>query len=142
MSKTKARGVQYAALPYRKSGGALEIMLITSRGTGRWVIPKGWPAAGLAPNESAAREALEESGLLGAVGTTAIGAYHYDKRLGDGSKLICRVEVFALAVAEEQSSWPEQDQRLRRWFSVPDAAAAVDEPELSVIIRNLTALLP
>ena len=128
---------QYAALPYRRTAGNIvEIMLVTSRDTGRWVIPKGWPIPGLDPQGSAAREAIEEGGVLGQIGDRTIGIYHYDKRLADGSSVRCAVEVFALNVEEQLASWPEQSERQTRWFSVADAADAVQEPELSVIIRS------
>src|SRR5262245_32596723 len=81
MSKEEIQ-LHYAALPFRlRSDGAIEVMLITSRDTGRWLIPKGWPAAGLSPQDSAAIEAREESGLVGRIGDHAIGCYQYDKRL-------------------------------------------------------------
>lgn len=112
-------------------------MLVTSRETGRWVIPKGWPISGLAPQNAAAREAIEESGVLGQIGDQAIGVYHYDKRLADGSSVPCAVEVFLLKVEQQLTSWPEQAQRQTCWFSVADAANAVQEPELRTIIWNL-----
>jgi 8-oxo-dGTP pyrophosphatase MutT (NUDIX family) len=111
--------------------------LVTSRDTGRWVIPKGWPIPGLAPHDSAAREAAEESGALGQIGAEAIGIYHYNKQLADGSHVRCAVEVFPLKVEQQLASWPEQAQRDTRWFSVADAADAVQEPDLSAIIRSL-----
>jgi 8-oxo-dGTP pyrophosphatase MutT (NUDIX family) len=138
MSKEKTRHPQYGALPYRRRADAsIEIMLITSRDTGRWLIPKGWPEAGLGAAEAAAREAREEGGLVGRIGDRAIGSYQYDKRLPDGSTVHCAVEVFALEVEQQLKSWPEQDERRRRWFDAEEAAEAVREPELRVIIRDL-----
>jgi 8-oxo-dGTP pyrophosphatase MutT (NUDIX family) len=133
----KASHTQYAALPYRRSGKTFKIMLITSRDTGRWIIPKGWQSAGLGERETAALEALEEGGLVGRVGYRPIGHYRYDKRLDDGSALRCSVEVFALEVARQLKSWPEQKERRTRWFVLQAAARAVDEPELAAMIRNL-----
>jgi 8-oxo-dGTP pyrophosphatase MutT (NUDIX family) len=133
---------QYAALPYRRRAHSLvEILLVTSRDTGRWVIPKGWPIPGLAAHNSAAREAMEEGGVLGQVGDHAIGIYHYNKRLADGFRVRCAVEVFPLKVEQQLGSWPEQAQRDTRWFSVADAARAVQEPDLSAIIRSLAMSL-
>ena len=86
MSQEQARHLQYAALPYRRCpDGSVEIMLITSRDTGRWLIPKGWAKPGLGPAEAAALEAREEGGLVGQIDDHSIGSYHYDKRLPDGS---------------------------------------------------------
>ncbi len=134
--------LQYAALPYRWSRpDGLEVMLITSRDTGRWVIPKGWPIEGLTPPESAAREALEEGGLVGRIGERQIGVYHYDKSLDCDCEVRCVVEMFALEVEQQLETWQEHDQRQTRWFDVTKAAAAVEEPELSAIIRSLAALL-
>jgi 8-oxo-dGTP pyrophosphatase MutT (NUDIX family) len=133
---------QYAALPYRRQGDNIEIMLVTSRDTGRWIIPKGWPAPGLTPRDSAAREAMEEGGLVGRITTQSIGVYHYDKRIDDGSTMLCAVEVFALQVEEQLTVWPEQEQRQTDWFSLEEAAEAVQELELRTIIRNLRATIP
>jgi 8-oxo-dGTP pyrophosphatase MutT (NUDIX family) len=134
----KASHFQCAALPYRRLADAvIEVMLITSRDTGRWVIPKGWLGEGLAERESAAREAHEEGGLVGRMGERSIGIYHYDKRLADGSSVSCAVEVFALEVERQLGSWPEREQRQTRWFVLQEAAEAVDEAELADIIRNL-----
>jgi 8-oxo-dGTP pyrophosphatase MutT (NUDIX family) len=89
--------LQYAALPFRRRADlTIEVMLITSRDTGRWVIPKGWPVPKLTPRNSAAHEAREEGGIVGRIGERPIGRFHYDKRLSDGSSTHCEVEVFAL----------------------------------------------
>ncbi|HJZ42929.1 MAG TPA: NUDIX hydrolase [Hyphomicrobiaceae bacterium] len=142
MSRKPAPNLQYAALPYRqRADGVFEVMLITSRETRRWIIPKGWPVQLLAPHESAAREALEEGGLVGRIGEHSIGIFHYDKQLPDGSAVSCTVRVFALEVEQQLTSWPEQDWRSTRWFTLQEAAGAVKEPELRAIMENLAALL-
>jgi 8-oxo-dGTP pyrophosphatase MutT (NUDIX family) len=139
MNRKRARYLQFAALPYRRrSDATIEIVLITSRDTGRWLIPKGWPEPGLRPAEAAAREAYEEGGLVGQIGDRSIGSYQYEKRLGDGSTIHCVVEVFALEVEQQMKSWPEQDARSTRWFTLQEAAEAVQEPGLRAIIRKLT----
>ncbi len=142
MSAAASSKIQYAALPYRRrADGVVEVMLVTSRETKRWVIPKGWPMQGLAPHDSAAREAMEEGGLLGRIEERSVGVYRYEKRLADGSTVSCAVEIFPLEVEEELTAWPEQDQRITRWFAPQEAADAVQEPELSALIRKLAALL-
>lgn len=129
---------QYAALPWRRrADGAIEVMLLTSRDTGRWVIPKGWPVPGLSPAQSAAHEAREEGGLVGLLGEQSIGRYHYDKRLSDGSAVLCAVEVFPLEVERQLKTWPERKERRTQWFALQEAAGAVDEPELADLIRGL-----
>ena len=141
MTRDLNSSLQYAALPYRRGADGLEVMLITSRETGRWVIPKGWPAPELAPGLSAAQEAMEESGLIGQVSEQPIGWYHYGKRLSDGSTVYCTVEVFALAVEKQMPTWPEQAQRRTQWFTPGEAAAAVQEAELGALIRDLPKVI-
>ena len=128
---------QYAALPWRFTGAGREIMLISSRDTGRWVIPKGWPIKGLTPAETAAREAYEEAGLGGQVSKKPIGEFEYGKRLNGGKVQPTKVEVFAFEQMVQHPEWPEQGQRKLQWFSVTEAAEAVEEPELKDIIRKL-----
>jgi 8-oxo-dGTP pyrophosphatase MutT (NUDIX family) len=133
---------QYAALPYRqRADGAVEVLLVTSRETERWVVPKGWPMKGRRPHASAAREALEEAGLVGRVDKEPIGSYRYDKRLKRGMVVPCMVEVFPLEVKAQKKKWPEKGQRTTRWLLPEDAAAAVDEAGLRETIRNLQSRL-
>jgi len=125
---------QVAVLPYRM-GERLEIMLITSLKTRRWVLPKGWPLLGTALHESAACEAFEEAGLDGDVSSDALGTYHYFKRKKSGALHLCQVSVFAMQVRGQRRNWPEKEQRLTRWFSCHEAAEQVHEEELRVLIR-------
>jgi uncharacterized protein len=134
---------QIAALPYRTDGVAVDapvsILLVTSRETKRWVIPKGNLIAGMSAHAAAAVEAEEEAGVLGAACPTPIGTYYYRKKRGNGASLMAGVEVFPVAVTSELKTWKEQDQRERRWFSLADAADAVDEPDLKALIRSFRA---
>ncbi|MCB2066642.1 MAG: DUF47 family protein [Erythrobacter sp.] len=114
-------------------------MLVTSRGSGRWVIPKGNPVAKLPPHASAAIEAEEEAGVRGAACPTPLGTYRYRKQQRSGATVWTDVEVFPFAVTEEMSSWKEQHQRERRWFTMAEAAEAVDEPDLRALIRSFGA---
>ena len=125
--------VQYAALPWRMRE-QLEIMLVTSRDTRRWVIPKGWPMKGLKPSTAAAIEALEEAGVVGKIEKKKLGSYHYRKRLKNGAALLCRVDVFPLRVARQRESWREKHQRVTHWRSYADAAEQVAEVELKEMI--------
>ena len=129
---------QFAALPWRQAQG-FEILLITSRETRRWVIPKGWPMAGHAAAESAAQEAYEEAGIRGRVATPAIGHYGYTKRVRGSGKKRFRVDVFAMEVTEILDLWPEAHERTRQWLSPQEAAAHVNEPELATLIRAFAA---
>lgn len=138
--KTPAPRVQYGALPYRRVD-AVEIMLVSSRETKRWIIPKGWPMKGRKPHEAAAREAYEEAGIEGRSDRKACGEYPYGKRMPGGAVVPCRVVVFPLAVEREHLRWPEMYERTTRWFSPEEAAAAVDEPELADLIRAFAGKL-
>ncbi|WP_240989405.1 NUDIX hydrolase [Salipiger mangrovisoli] len=117
--------------------GKLRVLMVTSRDTGRWVMPKGWEMDGKKPWAAAEIEALEEAGAKGHVGKTEIGFYHYPKRLDDGTELRCRVRVYPLIVDKLSRDWKERKQRKRKWFSPRDAARRVDEPELSDLLLTL-----
>ncbi|MBX3568368.1 MAG: NUDIX hydrolase [Rhizobiaceae bacterium] len=132
----KACRIQVAALPWRRSGGGVEVMLITSRDTGRWVIPKGWPEGNEALGAAAAREANEEAGVSGAVSAGEIGRYLYFKQLSSGAEKRCQVHVFALEIDVVRDKWPERKKRRRAWFSAAEAAKLVREPDLSELIAN------
>lgn len=127
--------IQYGVLPVRTTeGGGVEVLLITSRDTGRWVVPRGNPIAGKSPAESAAQEAYEEAGIVGPVEPVAIGLYTYQKRRRLRGPVPASVHLFRMKVAEEHDDWPEKDQRQRRWFDAEAAAAAVHEEELAELI--------
>lgn len=128
--------LQFAALPYRlRKDGQIEILLITSRNTRRWIIPKGWPMGKRPPHKVAAQEASEEAGVEGRSDKRAIGFYHYDKQLSNGTIAHVRVEVFALAVGKQKSTWPERKQRERRWLGIEEAAGLISDAELAPLIR-------
>jgi uncharacterized protein len=130
---------QIAALPYRTANAAVSVVLVTSRETRRWVLPKGNMVEGLSPHASAAHEALEEAGVRGAACPTPIGRYRYRKRRRNGASLMVDVEVFPIAVTDELAEWEEDDERERRWFTLREAAEAVHEPDLQQLIRGFKA---
>lgn len=128
---------QYAALPWRKrDDGAVEMLLITSRESRRWVIPKGWPMKDMAPEDAAAQEAYEEAGVTGKAGHKTLGVYHYDKRLRSGRLQHVRVMVYPLEVRKVSDIWPEMVERERLWSSPAEAASLVDEPELRTLLAE------
>src|SRR5216684_7252883 len=132
-----ARRVQYGALPYRVSNGSRpQFMLVTSRETRRWIIPKGWPKKGKLPHHSAAREAFEEAGVVGAVAKRSVGSFTYEKRLKNGGAVVCEVRVFPLEVSRQNKQWPEKKERVVKWLSASQAAEKVKEPMLGEIIRR------
>ena len=129
--------VQYAALPVRfDANGVVEVLLLTSRETKRWIIPKGWPMKGRKPWEAAAQEALEEAGIVGRPGKIPIGSYLYFKRQAAHFDL-CRVEVYRLEFASQRDTWREKGQREARWFGLEEAADRVEEPGLVSILQRL-----
>lgn len=130
---------QCAALPYRGSGETLEIALVTSRGSERWIVPKGWLEPDLEPCDTAAVEAFEEAGLAGEIERQPIGFYRYTKKLHLFSSADCKVAVFPLHVSDVGSDWPESSGRRRAWFRPDDAARAVDESGLRQLIYNFAA---
>lgn len=129
---------QIAALPLRlDEKGRLNVLMVTSRDTGRWVMPKGWLMDGKTPWAAAAIEALEEAGAEGKISKTAIGAYNYAKTGADGTSVPCRVTVYPMTVKRLHRRWKERDQRSRRWFRLRAAARRVAEPDLAKMLKQL-----
>jgi 8-oxo-dGTP pyrophosphatase MutT (NUDIX family) len=127
---------QVAALPYRMSSGELEVLLITSRDSGRWLIPKGWGMKKFTGAQAAAVEAFEEAGLRGAVAKAPVGAYTYQKTLKDGAAALCRVQVYPMAVKRQAKKYKEKGQRQLKWLPPHEAAQQVAEPELAALIAG------
>lgn len=101
---------QYAALPIDLRSGTVEIVLVTSRTTGRWIIPKGKPESGLPGHEVARREAYEEAGLVGATARKALGTYDSVKGIGSIEQPV-RVSVYPFRVDGDLTEFPERGQR-------------------------------
>jgi 8-oxo-dGTP pyrophosphatase MutT (NUDIX family) len=137
--KSGQRRRQVAALPWRSAAGSkgeIEILLVSSRETRRWVIPKGWPMKGKADHQAAAQEAYEEAGLDGRIVDTPFGEYPYLKRLKSGAARAVTVDVYPMQVTGEHALWPEKGQRTLRWMTPIEAALAVQEPELRDLIAS------
>ena len=128
--------VQAAALPWKLTDRGVEVMLVTSRGTGRWVLPKGWPEGGEELWIAAEREAAEEAGISGAIARFEAGSFYYGKELPSGMEWRCLVHVFPLEVDNEAERWPERKKRRRGWFSPTEAARKVHEPDLAELIAG------
>jgi 8-oxo-dGTP pyrophosphatase MutT (NUDIX family) len=122
---------QSGVIPYRIRDGRLEIALVTASSGPHWTIPKGHVEPDLTPHASAAKEAYEESGLLGHVQRRVVGTYVYEKR-GKARK----VEIFPLHVQKELRRWPEMLVRKRRWMSAEEAASRVKSAELRCCIQE------
>jgi 8-oxo-dGTP pyrophosphatase MutT (NUDIX family) len=139
MKPFKLVGIQYAALPYRTEGKQVQILLITSRRTRRWIIPKGWPMNGFRPQDAAAAEAAEEAGLIGEIADRPIGSYDYVKQRKDDQTMAVQVLVFPFRVDGFSDEFKERGQRKTQWFRYQDAAARVAEPALRRLIREFGA---
>lgn len=137
-AEAPARLLQYGALPWRVGRcGNVRTLLITSRGRGRWIVPKGWLVRGASPTQSAAREAYEEAGVIGKIHGTPLGQYSYMKEHDDGSSDLCDVSLFGLRVRGTLINWPEKGQRQRRWCTLAEASELVDEPQLKQLLKTV-----
>lgn len=134
MGQAASLYIQYAALPWRREKGAVEILLITSLKTRRWIVPKGWPVDQLTPPQCAAHEALEEAGVAGDVALKSLGSYRYKKLRKSGEILPCVVHVYAMEVQTRDRTWAEKKARESCWCSVPEALARVADPGLRRLI--------
>lgn len=138
MTGTGDTAQQIAALPLHwDAKGRVRVLMVTSRDTGRWVMPKGWLMDGKKPWHAAELEALEEAGAIGFISDEPVGIYHYLKRLGRKSNVQCRVTVYPMMVEKLKRRWKERKERKRHWFSPAKAAKLVDEKELSVLLKEL-----
>jgi len=127
---------QFGALCFRMVRGKPEVLLVTSRRTKRWIVPKGWPMDGKTPSESAEIEAWEEAGVRGKVYDRCLGVYSYRKSMEDDEDLSCVTMIYAMKVREFAANYPEVEERKRKWLRPKKAAALVDEPDLAHMIRN------
>src|SRR5262245_1728923 len=133
-----ARRVQYGALPYRLTAGSPpQFMLVTSRETRRWIIPKGWPKKGKLPHHSAAREAFEEAGVVGAVARRWVGSFSYEKRLTNAGAVVCEWRVCTLEGGGQDKQSAEKQDRVVKWLSASQAEEKVKDPKLTEIILRL-----
>ncbi len=127
---------QVGALCYRFAKGKPQVLLITTRESGRWIIPKGWLMKGLFPHEAAAQEAWEEAGVTGTCDCASVGQFSYLKERTVKGSILCQVDVFPVHVDKISSEFPEQAERKRKWLSFKNAALRVSEPELVEILQN------
>lgn len=133
--KTDLR-TQFAALCYRIVNGKAQVLLITSRRGGRWIIPKGWPMDGKTPGEAALQEAWEEAGVSGKVAGPCLGLFSYHKDMERKSDLPCVAMIYPVRVKSLAKDFPEAGMRKRKWMSPKKAAARISDPELAHIVRK------
>lgn len=128
---------QCAALPYVEIDGRLHVLLVTTRGRGRWTIPKGWPKRSKDDPDLAAKEAFEEAGVAGEIGREPIGSYLYTKRLHWFSWVRCEVAVYPLRVDRQFIKWPEMASRKLLWVEPDRAAKLVRDRQLAALLSTL-----
>jgi 8-oxo-dGTP pyrophosphatase MutT (NUDIX family) len=137
---SRRQKLQYAALPWRKTPRGPEILLITTRTTRRWIVPKGWPLKNCTPAECAAYEALEEAGVIGTMAKKAIGTFLYDKHRKSGEIVPCKVEVFPMEVITRRRKWVEMNVRESRWCSCAEAMSLITDAGLLRLIAKFARL--
>lgn len=126
---------QIAALPVTLAAdGTVEVFLVTSRGSGRWIIPKGNPIRGLLPFEVAAREALEEAGLVGRVLPRCVGTFAFE-RLRRPAGETCLIDVYPMHVEKQMRRFDEKRQRTVLRCDVGTAGTIVGSPSLAELIE-------
>lgn len=128
--------LQVAALCYRHVGDGHEILLVTSRGRGRWILPKGWPKKKISSAQTALEEAFEEAGIRGEVCENPIGTYHYEKLTKYGFTMNCMATVYEVIFTQMAADFPEKGDRDVKWFTPEAAAEAVSAPELAKLLRD------
>lgn len=127
---------QFGAVPYTVVGGQVVFLLVTSRGTGRWIFPKGDPMDGLPPSQVAAQEALEEAGIEGEVDPMPIGAYRAFKTMPFRRKII-EVEMYPLRVTQQLDEWPEKGRRHRHWAILQEAKRLLSDAKVAELAVRL-----
>lgn len=132
---------QTGALPWRRRGKKLQVLLVTGRLSKRWTVPKGWPMFGKTLAEAAACEAYEEAGVKGVAEVEPIGRFDHTKTHSQLGMLDVTILVHALEAKRVLSSWPEKADRDRRWLDIDEAAELVQNPQLREILLGFGATL-
>lgn len=128
---------RYGAVPWRRDQrGRVRVLLVTSRGRGRWIVPTGWPMKDKPSYLSAAMEAFDEAGVIGDILTYPLAGYRYVRETAEGVLQHYHVTLFALRVRGTLTHWPERKQRIRGWFDPEEAADKVENVELARAIRT------
>jgi 8-oxo-dGTP pyrophosphatase MutT (NUDIX family) len=132
---------QAGVIAYRIVDAKVQVLLITSRDTGRWIIPKGNIDAGATPAKAAQREAYEEAGVKGTITSLLpLGFYTYFKKLESGEVRATAVEVYLLRVKERLKKWPEKGERKLSWVSTNEAVSLIEEPGVVPLLLRLMEL--
>ena len=138
MAATSSTFHQAGVIAYRIQDGKVRVLLMTSRDTGRWIIPRGNIKSGVTPCRAAEQEAYEEAGVRGTIiGSSPLGMYTYSKKLASGEDRAATVEVYLLRVEKRLKKWPERSERKLSWVSTKEAVRLVEEPGVVPLLRQL-----
>ena len=129
--------LQFAAFPLKTELGRPQVLLVTSRETRRWILPKGRPEKKLRPYDVASKEAYEEAGVVGKITAKSMGSFPSFKRLENGDEIQTLVRVYRLDVTAQYDDWPERSQRQRQWVDVDQAASLVGEVGLTAFLLQV-----
>lgn len=126
---------QSGVIPYRFHDGEWQVLLVTKSKKTKWGLPKGIVEPGLSPVESAAKEAMEEAGVLGHVEDEVLGVYQH-KKWG----WVCDITIYPMRVTEclGDADW-ESNKRNRRWISLADAAEYIENDDITAMILALAS---
>src|SRR6266850_551987 len=138
MAATRPILNQAGVIAYRILDGRVQVLLMTSRDTGRWIIPKGNINGRSTPSKAAEKEAYEEAGVRGTITSSIpLGIYTYFKQLESGEARAAAVEVYLLRIKEQLKKWPERGERKLSWVSTKEAVGLVEEPGVVPLLQRL-----
>lgn len=132
---------QRAALCYQQSLSGRQVLLVTSRGSGRWITPKGRPLRGMPDHQTTVQEAWKEAGVMNAdVGDNPIGDFIYIKGMNNGRVVPVKADVYLKRVTKLARTFPVAHERKRIWVNRAEASAHVTEPQLQHLFKGLDHL--
>jgi len=132
---------QAGVIPYARVLDQVSYLLITSRGTGKWIFPKGAVPSGADPRHIAEAEAREEAGIIGLVEDHWLGSYRDTKKRENGEKIPIEVTLFPMRVEEQLTNWAEERQRHRHWVTFPELGTLITNKEILELVTHLNEVL-
>jgi len=134
----KAKRIQQSgSAPYIIYGSEIRVMLVTPSTGGGWILPKGNIAKRMDTLKSAAKEALEEAGVVGVCENHVLGIVNINKTPDD----IASIHIYPLAIERILPRWEEEGIRSRRLFLIDQAIRIMKTEESAEVLRNLKKLV-
>ncbi|MBO0344658.1 NUDIX hydrolase [Roseibium sp. CAU 1637] len=131
--------LQIGALCYRWMDDELQVLLLTTRDTRRWILPKGWPMMKKKGHRTALIEAFEEAGVIGRVtDKQPFDSFQSHKGFGGGLKVDTSVLVYVIEAVEMTENFPEAGEREIRWLSVGEALDLIEEDAAKPILSRFS----